>query len=62
MKLRSLVIASVLAISTPVSSDGMSRFAAQLPVKSSKSVRPMALAIGFKNRTGTFDGVALIAQ
>ena len=62
MKLRSFVIASVLAIITPVSSDGMPNRAVQLPVKSSKSLRPVALAIGLENGHGAFNGVALIAR
>jgi hypothetical protein len=62
MTARSLVFASILVTSTPVSSDGMSGSAVEQPVKSTKAVRSLPLAIGIEDRQGNFSGVALIAQ
>jgi hypothetical protein len=61
MTARSLIFASILVSSTPVSSDGMLGPATKQPVKSGKAVRSLSMAIGFEDKQG-FNGVALVAQ
>jgi hypothetical protein len=62
MTTRSLVFASILVGSTPVTSDEMPGRASEKPVKPSNAVRFLPPAIGFEDGQGNFSGVALIAQ